>query len=122
MKGEQAARKRRDKGITTSILHADRQARDWPERTFALLLMYAGTEEDPWTVEQFREWAKKRGLPDPPDLRAFGGVVFRAKRLGMIRRVGVAPTVSSNLSLKPRYLSGVERAKRPAPAKPGRKH
>jgi len=124
MTTREAARKRRDKGITDSILHADRAARDWPDTAYSYLLRFAATEPEPWTAEQFREWAKAKGLPNPPDLRAFGGVVFRAKRLGMIRRVGVAPATSSNLSLKPRYLSGIDRdIKRAAPAKPiGRKH
>ena len=39
-------------------------------------------------TEDFRAFAVKEGLPNPPHLRAFGSVVVRAVKRGLIKSVG----------------------------------
>jgi len=97
------AQTRREEGIVSSILHADRAQPDWPERAFVYLVNYTATHKTPFTIEMFRYWAREKGLDDPPDLRAFGGVTQRAIRRGVIRRVGFQPTAASNGSCMPLY-------------------
>jgi len=101
------AKTRREQGIVSSILHADRNAPDWPDRAFVYLVQYTATHRRPFTVEVFRLWAKDHGLDDPPDLRAFGGVTQRAIRRNVIRRVGFQPTAASNGSCMPLYESAM---------------
>jgi hypothetical protein len=75
--------------------HADRKTpgvATWQERAAALL--------DEWRIDgplefqsdQFVQYAITRGLPEPPDRRAFGAVITRAVRKGAITFVGYLPT------------------------------
>jgi hypothetical protein len=50
-------------------------------------------------AENVRNWASDK-LPDPPDGRAWGAVMQRARRAGYIRKVGYREAQSSNLSPK----------------------
>jgi hypothetical protein len=99
------ARRRREKGIVDSILHAERNSRDWADRAFAKLCQYAAIKRRPWTVEEFRLWATAHGLDAPPELRAFGGITLRALHRDVIRVEGYAPTVASNGARRARYVS-----------------
>ncbi|OQC36088.1 MAG: hypothetical protein BWX64_02210 [Acidobacteria bacterium ADurb.Bin051] len=69
----------------------------WPERALAAMLE-AGRRLGRFTVEDARQLA---GVEAPTDQRAWGAVVNRASRRGLIRRVGFAPARSSNGSPKP---------------------
>lgn len=103
----EAARRRRDEGIVRSILHADHESAHWPELAFIHLVKYAATNNQPWTVEEAREWCYDHKLPEPPDHRAWGGVVQRAIRHRIIKRHGFGRTNSSNRSFMPRYIGNV---------------
>ena len=102
-----AARKRRDKGIVDSLLHADHEHAAWPELAFIHLVKFAGTHKEPFTVEEAREFCHDHGLAEPPDLRAWGGVVQRAIRHKIIKRHSFGRTNSSNRSFMPRYIGTV---------------
>lgn len=99
----EAAKERRERGITASLGHADAVAPPWSEAAYRLLTQYLHGHNAPFTVEQFRAWAYDRGLGRPPDERAFGGVTQRAIRAGVMERVGYAPAASSNNSPKALY-------------------
>lgn len=99
-----AARARREAGMTSALEHAESDAPGWGDRAYALLVEFAREHAaDPWTCEQFRPWAYARGLSRPDEERAFGPVTQRAIRAGAIVRVGYAPAASSNGSPKPQY-------------------
>jgi hypothetical protein len=51
-------------------------------------------------AEDFVTWAVPRFLSEPHDRRAFGVVIMRAARAGLIRRRGYACAKTSNLSPK----------------------
>ena len=80
----------RDDGISRAIAHADAVHPDWGDRAFAELHryiapMHAGAR---LTGEEIREFAELHGVPRPPDKRAWGNVMLRAARAGLIRKIG----------------------------------
>lgn len=103
------ARDRAERGIVSSILHAERTSDGWSERAYAYLCAWAVMHRDePFTLEEFRTVALEQGLDPPPDMRAFGGVTLRARHRKVIKPTGrFRPAASSNGSPKPLYLGGV---------------
>lgn len=99
----EAARARRDQGMTRCADKAERESSGWNDHALALMRHYALAQVLPWTIEQFRPWAYGRGLAKPDDERAFGSTTQRAIRLGYIERVGYAPAASSNGAPKATY-------------------
>lgn len=80
------ARARRDAGIAEAIEHADAVTPKWSETAYAFLERYARTHER-FTSEDVRD-ASKGEVPEPPNLRAWGGVFQRAARKRITRRDG----------------------------------
>src|SRR5262245_43916112 len=50
--------------------------------------------------EEVRDEARRAGLPEPTDGRAWGAVLQRARRAGLIEPAGTRKAVTSNLSPK----------------------
>lgn len=73
----------------------------WLDAAFVLLQRFAAEQRKPFLTEDFRSWAHAHGLELPHDGRAFGPVLQRAARDGLIARAGFAPASSSNRSPKP---------------------
>ena len=71
----------RDKGIETAIEHADEVEPSWSEQAMGMLLKYPNTI---FTTEELRLWAYEQGFAKPPNERAWGGVVVRARNKGII--------------------------------------
>jgi len=95
----------RDLGIERSVEHADQVMDGWSDWALEAVRQYAGGHPDPFLTEDVRDWAAKRGLPKPPDDRAWGAVMQRAKRAGYIDNVGYGSARSSNLSPKILWVS-----------------
>jgi hypothetical protein len=76
----------RDAGIQTALAHAQEFSSDWNRRCFSLLLRFVQIRSE-FTCEQFREWARIE-IEQPPSLRAFGGIINRAAKAGLIQQVG----------------------------------
>ena len=93
----QVVEKRRDDGIQRAADHAGDM---WQKYARGYLMEYLSTNPGPFLGEQLRWFAEDRGLPFPPDGRAWGTVLQSAARAGLIRKVGYAPAKSSNLSPK----------------------
>lgn len=106
-----AARERADLGVARSADRAERAEPGWIETaTEALRRLALVTEPDVlFTIEQARTVIAEAGeLTQPPNLRAWGQVTRRARRLGYIEQVPgrFAPAASSNCSPKPLYRRG----------------
>lgn len=103
------ARDRAERGIVSSILHAERSSPGWSERAYSYVCAYAVMHRvEAFTMEDLRLAAFDSGLDPPPDLRAFGGVTQRAIRRGVLKPTGrYRATVSSSGGAKPLYIGGV---------------
>jgi hypothetical protein len=80
----------RDKGIHQAITHADGVCDRWSDKVYALFYVYLMDHPEPFQMEDFREWGSEV-IEEPPSKRAFGHIVLRAAREGLITRVGYAP-------------------------------
>lgn len=80
-------RKLRDQGIRTAVDHANVANPKWSDKAFALLLALIATRDSPFMTEDVRAVSKQM-LPTPPDARAWGGVMMRARRMGLIELIG----------------------------------
>lgn len=78
----------RDAGMQQAIDHADEVDDKWSERAYHYLATFVNYHREPFMAEDFRAYCEKYKLPDPPSLRAFGGIIARAAKAGLIRRVG----------------------------------
>jgi len=78
----------RDEGIKRATDSAERRHESWPEIAYQFLQGYIRRNRR-FMTEQVRE-ASEGYVPEPPSTRAWGGVVVRAARRGLIRKVGFA--------------------------------
>jgi len=89
---------KRDDGIARSGEHA---GEDWRSMAIESVRVFVGVMDGrPFLAEDAREHAERNGLSVPPDGRAWGIVFQTAKRRGIIKAIGYAPSRSSNLSPK----------------------
>lgn len=79
---------------------ADREINDWTSKATAFFQEYAFLSVDSFLTEEARHYAESKGLPSPPDGRAWGHIAQAAKRAGIIVSVGFGPAQSSNGSPK----------------------
>lgn len=92
-------RERRDDGIARA---AASSGAAWQDKALASVAEYARTH-DLFLTESIRFALPQ--LEAPSDLRAWGQVMRRAAKEGLIERVGFARAKSSNLSPKPLWRS-----------------
>lgn len=84
----------RDEGISRAVGHADAVCEDWSAMAYAWLerrSRYGGTTTfrlDHFTIEQLRLASVFYDIPAPPDPRAWGGIVRRAAKAGLIEATG----------------------------------
>lgn len=85
MMAKPTARELADQGMARAAEHADRVSDGWSDNAYQFLRVYAQACPE-FMTEQLRVWAHDEGLPKPPDNRAWGAVVNRAVRDGIIVR------------------------------------
>lgn len=84
------AKAARDKGISEVITHADKVNDQWSEKCYGLFKDFINAQRVPFQTETFRQSIS--GLIDePPHARAFGAIVVRAVKEGLIKCVGSKP-------------------------------
>jgi hypothetical protein len=72
----------------------------WIKKALELMKQYLSKRRGaPFMADDFVLWMKYR-IEDPPDPRAWGHVMRAAKRKGLIKGIGYAPSKSSNGSPK----------------------
>lgn len=78
----------RDKGIKRAEDHANEKSKGWSEQAYTFLLEFIkGDGIDYFLAEDVRE-ASIGAIPEPPSLRAWGGIITRASKAGIIYHVG----------------------------------
>lgn len=73
-------------GIKKAVTHANVEVNGWSDQAYNYLLAYAKTHKE-FMVEEVRE-SSKGIVPIPPSTRAWGGIVVRASKAGVIERKG----------------------------------
>lgn len=92
----------RDHAIASAVAHADAEAPGWSDKAYALLAEYARSVNGEFLAEDVRHWAEtRRGLPAPPDNRAWGGVFKKAVRGGVVQRTGYAASKNTHAHCRP---------------------
>lgn len=95
-----AARKRRDDGMELVEDNANQTAPGWSAAAYAAIAEFCRERPYPFLLEDVRQWSASRGIAAPHDRRAWGAVIRRAAKHGLVRKVGYAPAASSNMSPK----------------------
>ena len=78
----------RDKGIKQAINNANDTHEKWSDKAYKFLLDYIKSHKE-FMTEELRVDSEKE-IPKPPSNRAWGGIILRAVRAGLIHRVGFA--------------------------------
>lgn len=74
-------------GMQRSANHADRVTEKWSDKALEAFIDWLKTVNGSFTCEDFRaEMVLK--LVEPPNLRAYGAIMFKAARMGLIKRIG----------------------------------
>lgn len=81
----------RDKGMRQALNHAERETPAWGDRAYEALKSFLDYHPSEYFFgENVREWASEQELvPDPPHARAWGGVIAKAARSGLIEKQGI---------------------------------
>lgn len=98
---EPTPEERRDQGIENATQHANRVRREWSAQADAYAkMMIARRGFKPFLLEEIVEASKRDGVPQPPDGRAWGGVIIRLAKEGLVRKMGYGAAKTSNTSPK----------------------
>lgn len=82
------SRKARDKGIEKAKASAEQVCPDWTEKAYELLQRFLSHHNGPFLAEEVRSYAAMEDFPLPPSNRAWGGIMIRAVKSGLIVRQG----------------------------------
>lgn len=74
----------RDQGINRAVNHVERITADWKKKALQIVKDYPRTE---FKTEDVRGFAYRIGLPEPLSERAWGAIINKAKKLGIIEFV-----------------------------------
>lgn len=97
------AREKGHEAACASAKHADRVESQWTITALQAVRTFCTVKASGCTflAEEARAWAEDvRGVTPPPDARAWGHVMLKAKAEGLIVSAGYAPAKSSNGSPK----------------------
>lgn len=84
----------RDRGMQQAVDHADQVEVGWSDIALKFVMYYALNNRT-FSGEQVR--AASRGLvPEPPHLRAWGGVMMKAAKMAIIRKCGYVQVENPN--------------------------
>ena len=78
----------RDRGIARAEDHAETEAPGWKDSALDMLRRYVREVGGRFQAEDVREFGRIQCLDEPPNSRAWGGVIVKAKKLGIIQFAG----------------------------------
>ena len=76
----------RDKGIEQAINNANDTHDKWSDKAYKFLVDYTKSQYE-FMTEDVRI-ASEKEIPKPPSNRAWGGIILKASRAGLINKVG----------------------------------
>lgn len=74
-------------GIYKAVAHADSVYEDWSDNAFKILKEFVRFHDEPFMCEDVRQYANNY-LPAPPNDRAWGAIILRGKKDGIIKHYG----------------------------------
>ena len=75
----------RDQGMQLALFGAENRIPDWQNKAIHYLKLYISAyPSSKFQAEDVRLWAYKKGLERPPNDRAWGSVIARAKKMQLI--------------------------------------
>lgn len=80
-------------GALRAAKHADWVEASWQAKAHGLLMRFLGGSGS-FQCQHVINYAKHHDFPAPPDDRAWGMVMLRAARQGIIYKVGYEPSIS----------------------------
>lgn len=78
---------RRDAAMASAVEHADNATPGWSDAALEYVKHFARAHKE-FLAEDVRVLAPLLGLPEPPDNRAWGAVIRRARKEGIITPAG----------------------------------
>lgn len=100
----------RDRGIKRAIDHAESVIPKWGDMALKCVSDYPGKE---FHTDEVRAWSKGQELPEPTDKRAWGAVMTKAKRDGLIEFIDYRPVNNPKAHRRPMaYWRKAERQNR----------
>lgn len=92
----------RNSGMASAINHADHVDDDWSIRAYAVLKHFVACRKSPFMCEEVRKYALNEiGLPKPPSERAWGYLMIKAAKEGLIKHNGYDKTKSASAHRTP---------------------
>lgn len=87
----------RDRGMQRAVDHADKETPQWSVKAYNLFLTWLkeGRPRKHFKGEDFRIYCELGELIEkPPSDRAYGSIMIRAAKAGLIKKIGHATTVN----------------------------
>lgn len=78
----------RDAGIAVAVEHADAKSPSWSARAYEMLKQFLLNHNSSFMAEDVRMYAEALDFAVPPNKRAWGGVIAKASRKGLIKQIG----------------------------------
>ena len=92
----------RDKGIKKALDNANNTHDKWSDKAYDFLLKYIKYQNQ-FMTEDVRV-ASEKAIPKPPSNRAWGSVILKAAKSGLINRVGFANVKNAKAHKTPAYV------------------
>lgn len=90
-------------GMRRAIDHANRVEPTWSDQAYSILREVVAIR-DQFITEDVRRYADERGLARPPDSRAWGAVMIRASKAGLVKKIGWATATDPKVHANPTSL------------------
>jgi len=98
----------RDEGIKQAIEHANSKTEGWAEKAYNFLLLFIKCNPE-FLTEDVRRCSTGI-VPEPPSRRAWGGIVVRAAKNGIIESIGYRPVRNPKAHRTPATLWRVKQS------------
>lgn len=76
-----------EQGMSRALTHAESVDEGWGEKAYQFVRGFAAQRIE-FRTEEVRRYAEQNGLAVPPSARAWGGIIGRAVKSGLITSVG----------------------------------
>lgn len=96
------SRVNRDIGIKKAEDHANSVHESWSDKAYEFLRQYIRHDAE-FMTEQIRE-ASEGIVPEPPSKRAWGSIVLKAARAGLIKKIGYKSVSNPKANATPATL------------------